>query len=77
MKRSITVKLEKSPDYPGLFEVTDITDKTGELEECKVLGIHCVEKLEIGSWLRRKELGRVRQLPTANKHIKFVLPNSE
>ena len=77
MKRLITVKLEKSPDYPALFEVVDISDKTGELENCNVLGILGVEKLEIGSWLRRKELGRMKQLPTANKHIKFVLPNSD
>jgi len=78
MKRLITVKLEKSPDYPALFEVVDISsDKIGSLESCLVLGIPEVTRLEIGSWLRRKELGRVRQLPTQNKHIKFLLPNSE
>lgn len=74
MKRAITVELERSPDYPGIFDVVNITGAKGDLDECKVLGIPGIEKLEVGSWLRRKELGRVKQLPTKNKHIKFVLP---
>jgi len=72
MKQTIIVRLEQSPDYPANFDIADISDNIGSLEECD----SSVGKLEIGSWIRRNELG-VKKLQSKNKHIKFVLPNSD
>lgn len=72
MKQKITVELKQAPDFPLLFEVTNITDDDGALDYCPVVGLGDSGQLEIGSWLRKSELMR-RGIRSKNKHMNFVI----
>lgn len=69
MRKKISIKLEQSPDRWDLWDVTEIMDKSGPVDNCCCTGMLGCDRLEIGSWIRKRE---EESLKRKNKNITFI-----